>query len=194
MCAASGTCPQYVTAGILKGKLGFANRENPDDSPVFGCAATTYTDCVKESVAYSLPAAYDGNYLVTTWGTQSKPIPVSSAWRFPYVNYQVQLDSEYADVTAVDIWSTTTSSWNTRYTNALDIYLSPAADYLCAGCGIRCATNWTATLNAPAKNTVNCSQTLNNTRFVTVHKPLFTPTASSDSIYIYEIKVVRAGK
>lgn len=100
------------------------------------------------------------------------------------------------------MWSTTDSNFNTLYSSFLSIYLSPTSQYYCgANCGIVCASNvtiatpFTALTGATGvvRSTVNCSQTLNNTRFVTVHKPVMTPTASYDRIYLYEMRVVRAG-
>lgn len=192
-CAVS-TCTQYPVAGISSAKIGFPFYEAPDASP-YGCNfITAAANCLRADSQHSLLMAYDSNYFTaTTYGTMSYPVPSAEAWRFPFVFYQVLLDRAYDDVTAVDIWTTTTTSYNTLYTNALSIYLSPTAEYMCASCGITCATNWNATSNAPTRNTVSCSQTLNNTRYVTVHKTLFTPAATSDRIFIYEMRVVRSG-
>lgn len=189
--AGLSNCSAQVTAGVIDWKLGFANFQMPDDSPVYGCrgvTATTAGDCLKTSTAYNIRAAVDGNaFTNTNYGTMSQP--VTDLVRFPYVFYQVQLDVEYSDIKALDIYTTTA---NLASTSNLDIFLSPTRQYLCnintANCAAVCVSKWNATNAAPTKNTVTCGQTLANTRYVTLHRS----TASSSMIYIYELTVIRA--
>lgn len=108
---------------------------------------------------------------------------------------QVELDRSYPDVAQVDIWTASQSSFNTLYSSMLTIYLSPTDQYYCGStCGVICASNFNATAVTPAVNSAVCQQTLNNTRYVSLHRPLGVPTAASDRIYIFEIRIVRAGK
>lgn len=105
--------------------------------------------------------------------------------------YQVALDREYDDIAGVEVYTLTASSWSSLYSSALSIFLSPTQSYLCPACGVACVTGWGATLNAPLANLATCASTLNNTRFVTVHKPLGS-VAGADRLYIAELRVMRA--
>lgn len=177
----------------LQGRLGYNNYEMPDDAPVYPCQAAV--NCNQASAAYSLPAAYDGaDFTNATYGMMSRQLTTASLFssrRFTYVYYQVQLDSAYDDIVAVDIWTTNTDNL-TRFSSALSIYLSTTPQYLCPTCGYACVTGFNATLSAPLRNTANCSQTLASARYVTVHRAITSVT--NDRLYLYEMKVVRAGK
>lgn len=109
--------------------------------------------------------------------------------------FQVVLDREYPDVVEVDLWVTSESGWAALYSNMLTIYLSPTDQYLCgAACAVVCASSFNASAVSPAVNRAMCQQSLNNTRYVTLHKPLGVPTAGSDRIHIMEMRIVRAGE
>lgn len=157
----------------------------------FNSTNSTAASCTSAAQPYNVYAALDGGVFNAIHGVMSMPITdPKSYWRYQYVYYQVALAQALSDVAAVEIYTLTAGNWSSQYSSALSVYLSPTENYLCPTCGIACVTNWNASLNAPAANIAACALTLNNTRYVTVHKPLGTVTGG-DRLYILEMRVMR---
>lgn len=90
---------------------------------------------------------------------------------------------------AVDVW---VSQNQVDYASNISIWLSPGPWPYSDSYGIACATNWKPSKFSPSKDTANCTQTLSNTQYVTVHK-LFDVPSGSYYLQLWEIAVVRAG-
>lgn len=71
----------------------------------------------------------------------------------------------------------------------LSIWLSSTPTYNSANGSYQCADSFSPTQFVPDKHTIECDQTLSRTRYVSVWRPI---TAAASSIYIYEMRVLRA--
>lgn len=178
----------YVTASIVRSRLGFNDDMQPDSSPTYGCATLFSIDCVASNTAYSYIAANDGDWFSnTTRGLMSAP--VNDFYRYRYVYFQVELVQALTDIFSVELWSTTNGSFSAMYIDGSSIWLSPTDQY---SFGISCATNITL---VDGHNEFVCATTLLNARYVTVERPLgYANNATYDRLHIWELKVHRYRK
>lgn len=103
--AAEVDCPagteDYVTAGIVAGRLYFNDGENPDASPTWGCLSPFNGDpgyCSWGRTPFAYHKAANGLTSGGDAATQAlASAPVSETWRFQYVYWQVKLDNAYTD-------------------------------------------------------------------------------------------------
>lgn len=96
-----------------------------------------------------------------------------------------------ADISGVDMWFALHATYYPiAYSSNLTIWLAPSLNFDEPGSGsVKCYDNFSPPTTS-AKHTISCSQTLNNTRWVMVWKPLFT---ASLSLWVYEMRVIRSG-
>lgn len=101
--AAANQCPdQYITAGIINGRLGFNDYQTPDDAPVGGCDTSpmSATACFGSAGSGVLVNGYDGySASDSSRSVKSKAVPASELpWRWSFVYYQLTLDRPYSDI------------------------------------------------------------------------------------------------
>lgn len=156
----------------------------PDNAPGYGCNGAGTSCALRGAGAFW--NAFDGevNPGSDTYATYSSS--VSDFTRFTSAWYQVQLDSAYSDISGIDIWFHPTS--NLPNQRNLSIWLSNTRAYN-SKYAYNCVSSFSPSVFAPARTRINCTQTLNATRYVTVWRPLFSGAAL---IYINEMRIVRS--
>lgn len=78
------------------------------------------------------------------------------------------------------MWFFNTAAWLPRQSN-LSIWLSATPTYNSVNGSYQCVNNFSPTVFAPSSQKINCSQTLNGTRYVSVWRPL---TLAAPALYI----------
>lgn len=80
----------------------------------------------------------------------------------------------------MDIWFTNTATLLPHQRN-LSVWLSATPIYNSVNGSYQCIDNFSPTVFAPDRHTIECDQTLTQTRYVSVWRPI---TASARSLYM----------
>lgn len=172
-------------------RLPCSNGDYPDAAPGFGCAATAGT-CATTRSSWTFSQALEGEILGSGQETFAvRSASVTDFARFKWAAFWVELDKGYPDVTGVDLWFYSTTTYAASQRN-LSVWLSPVVRFT-ASRAVQCVSGLTPSVFAPARTRVNCTQTPSFTKFVFVQRPLSSGANGAESIYIYEMRVLRSG-
>jgi hypothetical protein len=92
-------------------------------------------------------------------------------------------------VAGVDMWFLNSSAL-LPYQSNLSVWISGSRIYNSVRGAYLCEDNFSPSVFAPDKHTIECDQTLTATRYVTVWRPI--TSLSDTSLYIHEMRVLRA--